>query len=105
MDGYIDSIDIVSIISSQLKIKTRLIAIHKEINLMPKVPEGSEEWVTSIPDINDTKSRFSIKDFNKMKKLRKEIKILCDQEEINKSDMKVYDLNILIKKIKDVPNS
>lgn len=101
MDGYAE-IDIVSLICDQLKVKGRIIAIHKEISLMPKAPRDSESWISSIPDLESSDKRFSIKDLKKMSKLRREMKKLGEQEESNKRKMKIYDLNALLKKIDDI---
>lgn len=89
--------DLAKAIENQIRVKSRLIAIHKELESISP-PKNPDTWMSSIPEIGAT-NRFTMKDFKRVLILRREMEKLREEEDHNIRAIRMHDIDRVLGKI------
>lgn len=87
--------------ANQLQFNNQLKEINKELLNMQQIPMVSDHWIESLPSL-DRKNNFSIKDYNKFLKLKKEYNQILEKSEDNLRELRILAIDDILDKIKNI---
>lgn len=94
-DGY--SEEIVNLLLERGKLLIRIDEIGEELSSFPPVPSN---WVDSLQSID--KRQFNLQDLSKLKKLSKELKKLCEEEQDKARKIRLYMIDNTLSELKKI---